>query len=99
VGADADGGPAVAAAVAAFDQYTGDRARAAVEDAHLEVDQLEILDPVLVAAEVLAQRRVERVDRAVALRNRHQRLAIDVDLDHGLGDGDLLAQSVVAPLD
>ncbi len=55
-------------AVGGFDQNAGDRLRAAVEDTHLEVGELEIVDLVLVLAEILAQREVERVDRAVGLR-------------------------------
>ena len=44
-------------------------------------------------------REIERIDRAVALGHRHQRLAVDFDLDHRLGDIDLLAARVVPPLD
>jgi hypothetical protein len=44
-GADADREPAVAVAVAALDQHARDRAGAAVEDTHLEVDQFE--DPMI----------------------------------------------------
>jgi hypothetical protein len=57
----------------ALDQHAGDGAGAAVEDAHLVVDQLEVRRCALVLAEVLAQRDVERVDRAVALGDRDQR--------------------------
>ena len=37
-------------------------------------------------AEILAQRNVERVDRAVAFRRRDQRLAADLHFDHGRGE-------------
>ena len=40
----------------ALDQHAGHRLGAAVEDAHPVVDQLQILDEVLVLAEILAQR-------------------------------------------
>ena len=46
IGRNADCVPAFAAAIAALHQHTGDRARAAVENTHLEVDELEIADPV-----------------------------------------------------
>ena len=53
--------------VAALDQHAGDGVGAAREDTHLVIDQFEIVDEALIAAEILAQRIVERVDRAVAL--------------------------------
>ena len=51
---------------------------AAIEDTHAVVDQLQALDIFLVLAEVLAQRDVERVDRAVAFGGRDQPLAGDI---------------------
>ena len=80
VGRDADREPALARAlVAALDQHARDGLGAAREDAHLVVDQLDVLDVLLVAAEVLAQRLVERIDGAVAFRHRPQRLVVAVD--------------------
>ena len=58
--------------VAAFDQHAGDRLGAAGQDAHLVVDEFDVLMCDLVAAEILAQRLVERVDRAVAFGDRPQ---------------------------
>ena len=55
-----------------LDQHAGDGVGAALEDADLVVDQPQALDQRLVAAEILAQRDVERVDRAVALGGRDQ---------------------------
>jgi hypothetical protein len=54
-----------ALAIGRFDQHPGDRLGAAIEDAHLVVDQFEIGDLRLVDAEILPQRDIERVDRAV----------------------------------
>src|SRR5262245_12920889 len=63
VGRDADREPALARAlVAAFHQHAGDGLGAAREDTHLVVDELHVLDVLLIAAEVLAKRLVERVD-------------------------------------
>ena len=47
--------------VVALHQHARDGLGAAGQDAHLVVDQLDVLDDALVAAEVLAQRLVERV--------------------------------------
>ena len=89
------------AAIAAFDEHAGHRLGAAGQDAHLVVDEVDVLDDTLVAAEVLAQRIVERVDRAVALRDVPQRLLVAVDehLHRRLRHGDELADRVVALLD
>ena len=46
--------------VAELDQHAGDRVGAALVDADLVVDELQILDQVLVPAEILAQGEVER---------------------------------------
>ena len=86
IGRDADGEPAIALAIAAFDQNPGGGSRSAIEDTHLVVDKFEIIDIALVLAEVLAQRHVERVDRAIALARIDEGLAVDLHLDHGLGD-------------
>ena len=87
--------------VVALDQHARHGLGAAREDTHLVVDELDVLDVLLVAAEVLAQRPVERVDRAVAFADRPQRLVVAVDehLDDRLRHGDQLAARVVAPLD
>src|SRR4029079_277468 len=82
IGRDADGGPALAVLILALDQDPRYRFRAAIEDTHAVIDQLQALDVFLVLAEVFAQRDVERVDRAVAFRRRDQPLAGDIDLDH-----------------
>src|SRR5690606_31179107 len=99
IGRNPDGDPAFAAAIATFNQHTGDRARAAVEDTHLEVDQFEILDAGRIDAQIFSQGEVEGVDRAVALGDRHQQLALNAEFYDRLGDGDLLALGVVAALD
>ena len=59
--------------------------RAAVEDAHLVVDQVDVVEPRVERAERLAQGGVERVDRAVAVGGGVERLAVDLDLDGRLG--------------
>ena len=69
------------------------------EDAHLVIDEVEVLDEALIAAEILAQRLVERIHRAVALPDRHHRLAVDAHLDGRLRHGDEIADRVVTPLD
>ena len=74
-------------------KHARDRIGAAVEDTHLVVDELEIVDVALILAEVLAQRDVERIDRAVAFGGRDQRLAVDAHLDHRLGHGDEIADA------
>ena len=70
---DADGDPR-GLAVGGLDQHPGDRvgAVALVEDAHLVVDQLELRDLRVGLPDRLAQRLVERVDRAVALAGRRR---------------------------
>ena len=99
VGRHAHGEPAVAGPVAALDQHPGDGLGAPREDTDLVIDQLEIGDEALIAAEIFPQRVVERVDRAVALADRHHALAVDAHLDGRLRHGDQLAQRVVPPLD
>ena len=61
------------------------RRRLAVEDAHLVVDEVDGVELRVERAERLAQRGVERVDRAVAVGRRVQHLAVDLDLDRRLG--------------
>src|SRR5215510_13255122 len=99
IGRYPDRGPALAALVLAFDQHPGHRLRAGVEDTHAVIGELEAADVALVLAEVLAQRHVERMDRAAALTRRDQRLVADLDLHHRHRDGDALAERVVALLD
>src|SRR3546814_10943989 len=65
VGRDADGEPAIALAVGALDHHARGGFGAAIEDAHLEIHQPQVVDITLIAAEVLAQRMIERIDRAV----------------------------------
>ncbi len=57
------------AGVAGLDQHPGDGVGAVrgVQDPHLEVDQLELLQLGVDRQQGLAQRVVQRVDRAVAL--------------------------------
>ena len=74
-----------------LDQHARHGVGAALEDADLVVDELEVLDYRLVLAEVLAQRLVERVDRAVAFGGRDQLLVADLDLDDRLREADQLA--------
>ena len=59
--------------------------RAAVEDAHLVVDEVDVVEPRVERPERLAQGGVERVDRAVAVGCGMERLAVDLDLDRRLG--------------
>ena len=56
-----------------------------VEDAHLEVDELDVAQVRVALADRVAQRLVERVHRAVALGGAHVALAVHPDLDRGLG--------------
>ncbi len=78
-----------------LDQNAGHGLRAAREDTHLVVDELDALDVLLIAAEIAAERAVERVHRAIAFAHRPQRLlvAVDEDLDDGLRHGDQLARA------
>src|SRR5262249_24979135 len=79
--------PALARFVAAFDQHAGHRAAAPIEDSDPIVGQFETGDERLVFAEILAQRKVEGVDRPIALSRRDQVLLPDLHLDHRHGDG------------
>ena len=55
-----------------------------VEDPDLEVDELDVRQMRMDPVDRRAQRGVERVDRAVALRRAHVALAFDPDLDRRL---------------
>src|SRR3546814_11783336 len=55
----------IALAVGAFDHHARGGFGASIEDAHLEIHQPQVVDITLIAAEVLAQRMIERIDRAV----------------------------------
>ena len=68
-----------------IDPGPGGRRRPAVEDAHLVVDEVDVVDARVERAERLAQGGVERVDRAVAVGGGVQHLAVDLDLDGRLG--------------
>src|ERR687895_2999583 len=83
---DADRAPGVGA-VAGVEQHARDRSRALplVENAHLEVHELDVAQVRVALADGVAQRLVERVDRAVPLRGPDVALAVDPDLDRGLG--------------
>ena len=73
--------------VAGVEQHARDRAGALVlvEDPDLEVHQLDVAEVGVGLADGLPQRLVERVHGAVALRGAHEPLAVDPDLDGGLG--------------
>ena len=83
---DADRAPHLGA-VGGVEQHARDRARALVlvEDADLEVDELDVGEVRVDLADRGAQRAVERVDRPVALGGLHAALAVDPDLDRRLG--------------
>ena len=74
-------------AVGGVEQHARDRAGRLplVEDADLVVDELDVAQVRIGLGDRLAQRGVERVDRAVALRGADVALAIDPDLDGRLG--------------
>jgi hypothetical protein len=74
---------------------------AAIQDADLEIDQLDVGDLGLVFAEILAQRDVERVDRAVdRFGHRHALVSPSIEhLHHRLGHRLQLAVGVEAALD
>src|SRR4051812_9715451 len=59
--------------------------RPAVEDADLVVDEMDLVEARGEGRQCLAQRRVECVDRAVAIGSGMQDLAFDLDLDGRLG--------------
>src|ERR1700722_3059667 len=99
VGRDADGGPALAVLVLALDQDPRHRPGAGVEDTHAVVREREAVDVALVLAEVLAQREVERIDRAVALGRRDQLVVADRDLHDREAYSDALARGVDPVLD
>ena len=61
-------------------------ARIAVEDAHLVVDEVDVVEARIERPERLAQRGVEGVDRAVAVGRRVEHLAGHLDLDGRLGE-------------
>ena len=67
-------------AVAEFDQHPRHRVGAALEHSHPIVAQLHVVDICLVGPEILAQREVERVDRAVALGGRNHPIVADAEL-------------------
>ena len=79
--------PHASRAVGGVEQHARDRAGALrlVEDADLEVDELDVAQVRVDLADRVAQRAVERVDRAVALGGAHVALAVDPDLDRRLG--------------
>ncbi len=68
-----------------IDPGPGRGRRPAVEDAHLVVDQVDVVDARVERPERLAQRGVEGVDRAVAVGGGVEDLAVDLDLDGRLG--------------
>ena len=64
----------------------GGRRRVAVEDPDLVVVQVDVVELRVERPERLAERRVERVDRAVAVGRGVEDLAVDLDLDRRLGE-------------
>ncbi len=99
LGRHPDGGPALAVLIFAFDQHARHGLGAGIEDTHAVVGELQPGDIFLILAEVLAQRAIQRVDRTVAFRRRDHVVIVDLDLDHRHGDGDALADGVIALLD
>ena len=86
VGADPDRRPVVLA-VGGIEEHPGDRAgrSGAVEDAHLEVGEVDPLERRVGAVEGGPQRLVDGVDRAVALGGLDVALVADPHLDRRLG--------------
>ena len=82
----ADRAPGVRA-VGGVEQHARDRRRrlGLVEDADLVVDELDVGEVRIGLGDRVAQRLVERVHGAVALGGAHEALALDPDLDRGLG--------------
>src|SRR5262245_56741462 len=80
--------PPLALAVRGIEQHPGDGTGAVVlvEDTHLVVGQLDVGEMRVPIDDGAAQRLVERVHRAVALRRAQVALAGDPDLDRRLGD-------------
>src|ERR671914_936320 len=83
---DADRAPGVGP-VAGVEQHARDRPRALalVEDAHLEVHELDVAQVRVALANGVAQSLVQRVHRPVPLGGADVALAVDPDLDRGLG--------------
>ena len=76
---------AVAVARIDDDPGPGPGGRLAVEDAHLVVDEVDVVEHRVERAERLAQGGVEGVDRAVAVGRGVEHLAVHLDLDRRLG--------------
>jgi hypothetical protein len=89
----------IAGFVGALDQHARDRLGAGVEDTHAIIGELQPGDVALIFAEVLAQREVERIDRAVAFGGGDQKVVADLHLHHRHADGDAFALGVDALLD
>ncbi len=104
--AHADGGPAPPPAIFAVDDHARDRLGATLGDAHLEVDQLHVVDTGLVRAKILTQRLGERVDRAAvramgieAFGHRKLLFVADLHHHHRFRQAHHLVAPVLAPLD
>src|SRR3954452_10403740 len=84
--ADADRAPGVRA-VGGVEEHPGHRRGGLllIEDADLVVDELDVGEVGIGLRDGRTERGVERVHRAVALRGAHVALAVDPDLDRGLG--------------
>ena len=76
IGRNADRRPAFALAVGAFDEHARHRVGAALKHAHAIIDEPHVLDKALIGAKILAQREIERVDRAIAFGGGNAALAI-----------------------
>src|SRR5262249_7516026 len=96
---DTDRRPTLAVLVLTLDQDAGDGPGSAIEDTNAIVRQPEALNKLLVLAEVLAQRDVERIDGTIALAGGDQHFARNIHLHDGHRHRDPLAERVVALLD
>src|ERR1700677_4057737 len=69
---DPDCGPVIAGFVCTLDQHARDGLGAGIEDTHTIIRELQSGDVALVFAKVLAQRKIERIDRTVTFGGRYQ---------------------------
>src|SRR5947209_9108850 len=83
---DADRAPDFLA-IGGVEEHACDRAGPfrLVQDPHLEVDQIDVAQPRVRLRQRLPERAIQCVDGAVALGGAHVALAVNPDLDRGLG--------------